>query len=80
MARQIKTARLVLPNLKARRLYQDMLIIEGMAKHLPEESDRGQKAMFLGNEVVNSFWPNNDASLDACRKLIFWRHAMVKSG
>ena len=64
---QIVTARLVLPNLKARQLYQDMLVIEGMAKNLPEESDRGQKAMFAGNEIVNTFWPTDPSSIDRCR-------------
>ncbi|KAF9403452.1 Glycoside hydrolase, 38 vacuolar alpha mannosidase, partial [Podila epigama] len=61
---------IAVPNKAAWRLFYDMQIILGMANELPNESARGQEALWTCNQVIDNFARHNlDASLQKCLEI-----------
>lgn len=61
----LKTADIVVPNLKAVELLYDFDIISNMARELPADSQAGSEALVTANAIVNAFHPKNVATWDA---------------
>jgi len=40
-------------------LFYDLEVIYGLAKHLPKDDVRAAEALFVGNQIVNSVWPQD---------------------
>lgn len=59
---------LVVPDLLAWGLWYDFEIVSGMAKNLPEDSDRGNKALWVGNKMMNLFRKEDRKTWEAARE------------
>lgn len=67
---RLNRADLVWPNLEARALFTDFWIIGDAAREFPNDSWQKHKARNLGNQIMNTFDPENvDESIAKCRKL-----------
>ena len=63
-------AELVVPNLRAAKLYQDVQILYEFAKEFPKDSLRGRQALFAANAVVNVHRHGDASSYDAAEDLV----------
>eukprot|EP00698_Gefionella_okellyi_P018951 TRINITY_DN5750_c0_g1_i1.p1 TRINITY_DN5750_c0_g1~~TRINITY_DN5750_c0_g1_i1.p1 ORF type:complete len:1038 (+),score=216.96 TRINITY_DN5750_c0_g1_i1:115-3228(+) len=50
-------------------LLWDFVVVSDMAEHLPEESVRGAKALFVGNEMVNNCEPADPTTYGKAREI-----------
>ncbi|KAF9582151.1 Glycoside hydrolase, 38 vacuolar alpha mannosidase [Lunasporangiospora selenospora] len=61
---------IAVPNKAAWQLYYDMQIISGMANELPDESARGQEALFATSRVIDAFNRHDlENSLKTCLEI-----------
>ncbi|KAF9960191.1 Glycoside hydrolase, 38 vacuolar alpha mannosidase [Mortierella alpina] len=61
---------IAVPNKAAWKLFYDMQIILGMANELPNESARSQEALYVCNQVVDSYdWHDVDGTLQKCLQI-----------
>ncbi|KAF9922353.1 Glycoside hydrolase, 38 vacuolar alpha mannosidase, partial [Linnemannia zychae] len=61
---------IAVPNQDAWQLFYDMQVITGMADGLPNETARGQEALYTCNQVIDAFDRDNlDASLKKCLQI-----------
>jgi alpha-mannosidase len=65
----LKTAQVVVLDKAAFDLYMDFLVIYEIAKELPEDSSRGNQAMFTCNEMINLIDTSNPETWKDARKL-----------
>ncbi|CAM0138727.1 unnamed protein product [Umbelopsis sp. WA50703] len=65
----VAVADLVVRNQVAFDLYYDMIIIRGIASDGHEESQRARDALYVANEVINTYVVGSVESMRACRKL-----------
>eukprot|EP01080_Neovahlkampfia_damariscottae_P006740 gene6740-10905_t len=65
----LKTAQIVVLDEKAFDVYMDFLVIYEMAKELPEDSTRGNQAMFTCNEMINQIDTSDPESWKNAKKL-----------
>lgn len=61
-------ARLVVPDELAWGLWYDFEIISGLARQLPADSDRGNKALWVGNKMMNLFRREDRKTWEAARE------------
>jgi len=62
-------ADIVVPNTDVRALLRALEIIEGLGRHLPEASERAQKALYVANRIINTCWPSDPATVKAALAL-----------
>jgi alpha-mannosidase len=63
-------AEIAVPNPAAWQLFYDMQVITGMANELPNETARGQEALYALNQVIDTYDRDNlDASLKKCLQI-----------
>lgn len=61
---------IAVPNKAAWQLYYDMQIILGMANELPNDSARGQEALYTCNQVIDNFNRQDiETSIQGCLKI-----------
>lgn len=61
---------LAVPNHAAWKLFYDMQVITGMANELPNETARGQEALYALNQVIDTYDRDDlDASLKKCLQI-----------
>ncbi|GAX76602.1 hypothetical protein CEUSTIGMA_g4048.t1 [Chlamydomonas eustigma] len=65
----LKEVALVVPNLKARQLYFDLLVLSDLARSLPADSAAGVDALYTANKFVNTFRPDVPSTWEAARKI-----------
>ncbi|EPY53293.1 alpha-mannosidase [Schizosaccharomyces cryophilus OY26] len=65
----LKKADLVVPNLQARALRCDFMILQQSAKEFPSSSWQKFRARQLCNEIMNKFLPEEGSSIEECRSL-----------
>lgn len=65
----LRTCDLIIPNLKARALYIDYLIITDAAREFPGDSWQKYKARQIGTEIIDAFDYNDENSIDKCLEI-----------
>ncbi|GFR42445.1 hypothetical protein Agub_g3352 [Astrephomene gubernaculifera] len=65
----LKTAELALPHLPATALFHDLRALAGLARELPAGDATGEAALYTANKILNTYRPDDPASLDSCRAL-----------
>lgn len=66
----LATAELIVPNVKATLLYEDMNVLYSIARDFPEGSLRKRQALFIANEVVNAYLPGDPSTLLKAGKIV----------
>ncbi|KAG0213254.1 Glycoside hydrolase, 38 vacuolar alpha mannosidase [Mortierella sp. GBA30] len=67
---QLSHVEIAVPNKAAWKLFYDMQIILGMANELPNESSRSQEALYVCNQVVDSYDRDDiDNALQKCLEI-----------
>ncbi|KAI9027983.1 galactose mutarotase-like domain-containing protein [Hyaloraphidium curvatum] len=64
----LDTCELRVPDLLAWDLWYDFEIVTGMARNLPADSDRGNKALWVANRMVNLFMKDDRRTWEAARQ------------
>ncbi|KAG9297720.1 hypothetical protein G9A89_011235 [Geosiphon pyriformis] len=60
----LQKAEITVPNKAAWNLLYDFQIIRGMAKDLPRDSIRSSQALYVANDIINAFRPNEEKSIE----------------
>jgi hypothetical protein len=53
--RLLQAAELVLPDMEARALLHDLLLVVDIARSLPAESCMAMRALYVANSMINAF-------------------------
>ncbi|KAG0237650.1 Glycoside hydrolase, 38 vacuolar alpha mannosidase [Actinomortierella wolfii] len=67
---QLSKVEIAIPNTDAWHLFWDIQVISGMANELPSDNARGQEALYVCNQILDSFSRENvEASLKKCLQI-----------